>query len=188
MVKLLTATKVPAGHRKLVRAKVDGWLMDNLALFTPTVMNSGLKIADAAVQADADGSLKLIVENSGYCHMELEEGMKLGTLEKAKQVDTQEESISKALVSAVASSKISRETELFEQLDLQLEHLSAEQKFQLTQLITGYTDVFALNSQELGTTSLVKHVINTDHPPIRQIVCRMPFALRNKLTTWCKRC
>ena len=145
MVKLLTATKVPAGHRKLVRAKVDGWLMDNLALFTPTV----LKIADAAVQADAEGCLKLIVENSGYCHMELEEGMKLGTLEKAEQVDAQEESISKALVSAVASSKISRETKLFEQLDLQLEHLSAEQKFQLTQLITGYTDVFALNSQEL---------------------------------------
>ena len=58
------------------------------------------------------------MENSGYCHMELEEGMKQGTLEKAEQVDAQEKSISKALVSAVASSKISRETELFEQLDL----------------------------------------------------------------------
>ena len=181
MVKLLTATKVPAGHRKLVRAKVDGWLINSLALFTPTVMNSELKIADTAVQADAESCLKLIVENSGCCHMELEEGMKLGTLEKAEQVDAQEESISKALVSAVASSKISRETELFEQLNLQLEHLSAEQKFQLTQLITGYTDVFALNSQELGTTSLVKHVINTDHPPIRQPVHRMPFAFRNKV-------
>ena len=181
MVKLLTATKVPAGNGKLVRAKVDGWLMDNLALFTPTVVNSELKIADAAVQADAEGCLKLIVENSGYCHAELEEGMKLGTLEKAEQMDVQEESISKALVSAVASLKISRETELFEQLDLQLEHLSAKQKFQMTQLITGYTDVFALNSQELGTTSSVKHVINTDHPPIRQPVRHMPFALRNKV-------
>ena len=181
MVKLLTATKVPAGHRKLVRAKVDGWLVDNLALFTPTAMKSELRIADAAVKADAEGYLKLIVENSGYCHMELEEGMKLGTLEKAEQVDALEESVSKALVSAVASSKIGRETELLEQLDLQLEHLSTEQKLQLTKLITGYTDVFALNSQELGTTSLVKHVIKTDHPPIRQPVRRMPFALRNKV-------
>ena len=74
---------IVAGHRKLVRAKVDGWLMDNLALFTPTVMNSELKIADAAVQADAKGCSKLIVENRGYCHMELEEGMRLGALEKA---------------------------------------------------------------------------------------------------------
>ena len=44
--------------------------------------------------------------------MELEEGMKLGMLEKAEQVDAQEESISKALVSAVASSKISRENRI----------------------------------------------------------------------------
>ena len=42
-------------------------------------MKSEFRIADAAVQADAEGCLKLIVENSGYCHMELEEGMKLGT-------------------------------------------------------------------------------------------------------------
>ena len=27
----------------------------------------------------------------------------------------------------------------------------------------------------------MKHVINTDHPPIRQPVRRMPFALRNKV-------
>ena len=77
VVKLLTATKVPARHRKLVRAKVDGWLSDNLALFMPTATNSELRIADAAVQADGEGCLKLIVENSGCCNMELEEGMKL---------------------------------------------------------------------------------------------------------------
>ena len=52
--------------------------------------------------------------------------MKLGTLEKAEQVDALKESISKALLSAVASSKIGRETELFEQLDLHLEHLPIE--------------------------------------------------------------
>ena len=68
MVKLLKATKVPAGHRQLVRAKVDGWFTNNLAPFTP------MRIADTAVQADAEGYLKLIVENSGYRHMELEEG------------------------------------------------------------------------------------------------------------------
>ena len=49
-----------------------------------------------------DACMKLIVENSGHCHIELEEGMKLGTLEKTKQVDALEESVSKALVSAVA--------------------------------------------------------------------------------------
>ena len=46
---------------------------------------------------------------------------------------------------------------------MQVEHLSAEQKLQLTKFM------FALNSQELGRTSSVKHVINTrDHPLVRQ--------------------
>ena len=182
VVKLLTATKLPAGHRKLVRAKVDGWFPDSLALFTPMTESSELKIADSAVQADDKGCLKLIVENSGCCHMELEEGMRLGTLEEAEQVDTWEEPEPKALVSAIASSQSDRGVNLLEQLDLQINHLSAEQKLQLTNLITNYTDVFALNSQELGTTSLVKHVINTgNHPPVRQPLRRTPFALRNKV-------
>ena len=51
-------------------------------------MNSELRIADAAVQADGEGCLKFMVENSGCCHMELEEGMELGTLEEAEQVNT----------------------------------------------------------------------------------------------------
>ena len=76
--------------------------------------------------------------------------MKLGTLEKADQVDSQGESVSKTFMSAVASSKIGRETELFEQLNLKLQHLSAEQKFQLTKLITWHRDAFVLNLQELG--------------------------------------
>ena len=182
VVKLLTATKVPAGHRKLVRAKVDGWFPDSLALFTPVTKNSELKIADSAVQADDKGCLKLIVENSGCCHMELEEGMRLGTLEEAEQVDTWKEPEPKALVSAIASSQSNREVNLLEQLDLQINHLSAKQKLQLTNLITNHTDVFALNSQELGTTSLVRHVINTgNHPPVRQPLRHTPFALRNKV-------
>ena len=112
----------------------------------------------------------------------IEESMRLGTLENAEQVDTWEESVHKVLVSSVATSQSNREAHLLEQLNLQVEHLSPEQKVQLTDLVTRYADVFALNSQELGTTSLVKHVINTgDHSPVRQPVRRTPFALRNKV-------
>ena len=85
-------------------------------------------------------------------------------------------------MSVIASSQSDREVNLLEQLDLQTNHHSARQKLQLTNLITNYTDVFALNSQELGTTNLVKHVINTgNHPPVRQPLCCTPFALRNKV-------
>ena len=63
-----------------------------------------------------------------------------------------------------------------------MDHLTVEQKLQLTCLITKYAGSFALNSKELGSTNLVKHVINTgDNPPVRQPVRCTPFALRNKV-------
>ena len=66
-----------------------------------------------------------------------------------------------------------------EQLALQLDHLDQPQKEELTRLITSFTDIFALDATELGTTTLGEHVVNTgDQAPIRQPVRRMPFALR----------
>lgn len=52
------------------------------------------------------------------------------------------------------------------------------QKEELTGLISLFSDVFALNASELGTTTLVQHVFHTgEHMPIRQPVRRMLFAL-----------
>ena len=67
-------------------------------------------------------------------------------------MNTWKESVSQVVVSAVTPSQSDREAKLLEQLDLRMDYLSAEQKIQLTKLITRYMDVFALNSQELGTT------------------------------------
>ena len=72
-----------------------------------------------------------------------------------------------------------RRRRLLEQLALQLDHLDQPQKEELTRPITSFTDIFALDATELGTTTLVEHVVNTgDQAPIRQPVRRMPFALR----------
>ena len=72
-----------------------------------------------------------------------------------------------------------RRRRLLEQLALQLDHLDQPQKEELTRLITSFTEIFALDATELGTTTLVEHVVNTgDQAPIRQPVRRMPFALR----------
>ena len=72
-----------------------------------------------------------------------------------------------------------RRRRLLEQLALQLDHLDQPQKEELTRLITSFTDIFALDATELGTTTLVEHVVKTgDQAPIRQPVRRMPFALR----------
>ena len=47
-----------------------------------------------------------------------------------------------------------------------------------------YSDVFALDSSELGTTDVVAHsIVTRDHRPSRQPVKRTPFALREKVDT-----
>ena len=48
--------------------------------------------------------------------------------------------------------------------------------------LVSYSDVFALNPNELGTTQLVTHSIDTgSHPPIKQPIRQTPFALRKKV-------
>ena len=75
-----------------------------------------------------------------------------------------------------------RSRRLVEQLALNLDHLSPIQREELLCLITSFSDVFALNASELGTTTLVQHVIRTgEQMPIRQPVRRMPFALRGEV-------
>lgn len=58
--------------------------------------------------------------------------------------------------------------------------LSKSEHEQLQSLLADYSDVFALDPSELGTTDVVQLVIETrDSPPIRQQARRIPFALRS---------
>ena len=59
-----------------------------------------------------------------------------------------------------------RAQRLLDQLALCLDNLSTAEREQLIELITSFADIFALDASELGTTTVVKHVINTgDHTP-----------------------
>ena len=52
----------------------------------------------------------------------------------------------------------------------------------LRELVEEYSDIFALDSMELGTTELVTHSIDTgDSHPIRQPLRMIPFALQRTM-------
>ena len=75
-----------------------------------------------------------------------------------------------------------RVADLFSQLDWNISHLTDEEQRSLKSLLASYSDVFALNPSELGTTQLVTHFIDTgSSPPVKQQVRRTPFALREKV-------
>ena len=74
-------------------------------------------------------------------------------------------------------------TRVLRALNLSVTHLTSTQQQQLQSLFQRHSDVFALDSCELGMASIATHVIDTaNHAPIRQPVRRTPFALRAKVT------
>ena len=58
--------------------------------------------------------------------------------------------------------------------------LTGEEKRQLSQLLYKHRDVFQLKGEPLGRTSLIKHEIDTQGPPIRQPPRRFPIGLRDE--------
>ena len=86
------------------------------------------------------------------------------------------------VICQIQSEPDGRTRRLLEQLELESQHLTSTQKTQLVTLLQSFTDVFALDSSELGATSVTQHSIDTGgHPPIRQPMRRMPFTLRPKV-------
>ena len=72
-----------------------------------------------------------------------------------------------------------RQEQLQQQLGLDLPHLSQAEYAELRDRLLSFSDVFALDALELGTTGLTHHYIRTgNHSPIKQPHRRIPFALR----------
>ena len=62
-------------------------------------------------------------------------------------------------------------------------NLDYSQQEKLKQLIWKFRTLFATEKGPLGRTSVVKHTIKTDGPPIRQPLRRIPFALQSTVRT-----
>ena len=66
--------------------------------------------------------------------------------------------------------------------ELETTPLPQEESRQLKELGLEYANVFALDPSELGTTDMVRHMIDTgDSHPVHQPPRRVPFALRGRV-------
>ena len=71
---------------------------------------------------------------------------------------------------------------LYSELKLPPDSLSSDEVMQLKNLISEFSDVFALDDSELGCTNILQHSVNTrDHPPIKQQPYRTPVVRREKV-------
>ena len=103
--------------------------------------------------------------------MELREGAVLGVVEPFPTHITAEE-----------PDNDERNVRLLDALGFSQGDLTAEEFGELKSLLCEFSDVFALESSELGCTDCVQHVIETgDHPPIKQQPYRTPVVHREKI-------
>ena len=156
----------------------------------------------ALVSLDRTNKFNLILENHGCEPVYLELGQELGhvgnvvvcseqddnknennillpsvnLLTTEHLADQEDSNVSSDTVNEQEKSRIS---ELFETLKIDESNLMADEVALLRELVIEYSDIFALDSMELGTTDLVTHSIDTgDSRPIHQPLRRIPFALQ----------
>ena len=171
----------------------------------------GLSMADAVVGVGDGGGLTMVVTNQGTAPVRLEVGEVLGELQPAsvvleggladgKETESEthvgaapstageeqqtEESPQKIthIVAVQGRSRRERGKQLSEALRLENTDLPQEELNQLRSLVEEFGELFALDSSELGSTSVVTHEINTgEHCPVRQHPRRVPFSLRGKV-------
>lgn len=83
----------------------------------------------------------------------------------------------------ISNSNMGREQEIIDHL--RLEHLNNEEKQNVINICTKYSDIFALKHEPLNQTDTVMHTIPmpNNHLPIKVKPYRLPEAMRKEVTT-----
>ena len=84
-VSLLQTVKIPAGY-KMIRASVRGEVEESLLLFTSTIEDERLRLADGAIECGSGRCTTLVVENHGTEKLTLKRGTILGTVAAVDEV------------------------------------------------------------------------------------------------------
>ena len=144
------------------------------ALFEPAEgcsLQDAVELQPALVQPDPDRVITMVITNNGTAPVELMPGHEIGTVQPVTVIPD-EETMGKSAnvtVCTIDATPPKRLAQLCHALQLDQTELTLAQRDSLVQVLACYSDVFALNDDELGTTHVVEHSIDTgEAQPIRQ--------------------
>ena len=119
----------------------------------------------------------LPVQNFNGVTVQLEAGMRLGTVKPVEVSTVGDLDVSCNATVKVVDSSLEHLEELYSELKHPPDSLSSAEVMQLK-----FSDVFALDDSELGCTNILQHSVNTrDHPPIKQQPHRTPVVRMEKV-------
>ena len=182
MVKLLTATRLPGRHARVVKAHVKESLEAQDLAFEQYKFHSEDKLVmtEALIKQNKKGCVKLWAENHENYPVFLEEGTPLGQVQPVQVISNEDipeilhlkaedHDSGKEANQNTQMIDTERTSQLLDQLNVAWNAISAEESKKLMILIEEYKDVFAVNPMEVGCTKLVQHHINTGkHTPFKQ--------------------
>lgn len=191
-VRLVKTVTVSLRAGKIVKAEIEGgFRKGECYVFEPGLgALSGLSIPETVVTAGETGRIFVPLQNLSTTRVKVQRGVELGTVELLQAghandvgVKDQVEPLGSTCAQVIGGSVASqRNQQLLEALHLNQGDLSEQQFLELQSALLEACDVFAMDSSELGHTSLVQHSIDTgDHPPIKQHPYRTPMIRREQM-------
>jgi len=203
---LIQAVRIPIRHQKMVKVKVIDECSHNEV---PIMFESCPDISErqqvlvpsTITYLDGDGQFTLVLENHACQTVYFQPNQELGHVEdvvvcQLDKIHDVDDTVLKTTVNTLLvepdmenttanTNEVTNEkwiTRLMETLTIHEASILSDQMVLLRKLLEDYSDIFALDATELGSTNLVMHSIDTgDSPPIRQPVRHVPFALYAKM-------
>ena len=190
-VSLIQASSIPSRKCRFLKAKVSGECSPgDQFLFesrSTQLQPLGLSAIDSLVTLSDERTVLIPVQNFQKCTVDLPSDVELGVVEPFEEICNAPDSVSpsmcaRVLVDGPGYHEKERPSRLLNVLDLSESDCSDTQLDTLEALLSHHTDIFEMDSSELGHSNVVQHVINTgDSAPIKQHPYRTPMVQRERI-------
>ena len=151
-----------------------------------TFRKTGALVARVAVDLSTP-TIPVRVFNPCDEHITIYRNSTMGILNPIEEVRQFQNKSSKETVNSVRSENIheidnSLPSHLVELYSRSIEHLDETEQTKLRKLLKEYSDIFAVDSNDIGRTNVVKHHIDTgDEQPVKQRARRLPMVQLEEL-------
>ena len=190
-VSLIQASSIPSRKCRFLKAKVSGECSpgDQL-LFEPRstqLQPLGLSAIDSLVTLSDEKTVLIPVQNFGKCTVDLPSDIELGVVEPFEATHNPPDSVppsmcARVLVDGPGYYEKERPRRLLNMLDLSESDCTSDQLDTLKALLSQHTDIFEMDSSELGHSNVVQHMIDTgDNASIKQHPYRTPIVQRDRI-------
>ncbi len=183
-VSLIQASSIPSRKCRFLSSPGDQLLFESRST---QLQPLGLSAINSLVTLSEERTVLIPVQNFEKCTVDLPSDVDLGVVEPFDEICNAPDSVSssmcaRVLVDGPGCHEKERPSRLLNMLDLSKNDCSGEQLDTLKALLSQHTDIFEMDSSELGHSNVVQHMINTgDSTPIKQHPYRTPIVQRERI-------